>query len=75
MELITNGVAMRVIERQQPAEIKGLGPKQIEWCRRRFPYFEHNRVVRLADHERAAAAYRIAGLIDDARERLSEEMI
>ncbi len=66
-ELITNGARLLHINRRRVSPIGGLTESQLAWCRSKWPWFEHNRVVRLADHERCAAAYRIAELIEDSR--------
>jgi hypothetical protein len=67
MEGYTDGKQMLFCERNRSEPIAepvtppigGLSQAQLQWCRSKWPWFEHNRVQRLADHERAAAERRV----------------
>lgn len=55
-ELYTDGARILHTNRRrvQPigAQRQQLTEAQLEWCRTKWPWFEHNRVVRLASVER-----------------------
>jgi hypothetical protein len=65
-EIVTDGMRLLMTQRRRVQPIGGLGPRQLQWIAARG-WLAGPRVTRMADHERAAAAYRIAGLIDEAR--------
>jgi hypothetical protein len=56
MEIATNGMALLMVNRRRVEPIASLGPRQQQWLEARFPGISRNRVVRLADHERAGNA-------------------
>ena len=49
MEAIFSGREVRLIEVRRPEPIKTLTEKQLEWCRQKWPWLEHPRVIRLAE--------------------------
>jgi hypothetical protein len=59
IEAVYSGKAMLFVNRRPTPPIGGLSQAQLDWCRSKWPWFEHNRVQRLADHERAAAERRV----------------
>jgi hypothetical protein len=59
IEAVYSGKAMLMVARRRVQPIGGLSQAQLEWCRQKWPWFELNKVVRLADHERAAAERRV----------------
>lgn len=48
-ELVTNGMALLMHHRRAVTPIRGLQPNQLAWCRSKWPWFEHNRVIRLKE--------------------------
>jgi hypothetical protein len=64
-ELYTDGARILHTARRRVSPIGGLGPKQLQYCIDRG-WLAGPRVTRMADHERAAAAYRIAQYVDEA---------
>jgi hypothetical protein len=70
-ELYTDGARILHTSRRRVSPIGGLGPRQLQWIAARG-WLAGPRVTRMADHERAAAAYRIAGLIEDTRNAMKE---
>jgi hypothetical protein len=47
MEMVATAKGMLMTQRRLPKPIGGLSPAQLAWCRSKWPWFEHNRVVRL----------------------------
>jgi hypothetical protein len=73
-ELVTNGMQMLMVRRRAVQPIAGLGPRQLAWLESKFPGISRNRVSRLAEHERCAAAYRLAECIDEARQHVARSV-
>jgi hypothetical protein len=48
IEAVYSGKAMLMTQRRRVQPIGGLSQAQLEWCRQKWPWFEHNRVQRLA---------------------------
>jgi hypothetical protein len=69
MELVASAKGMLMVSRRRTPAIHGLGPRQLQWCTQRWPSFADRRVVQ-RNHEIASAAYRIAGLIEEARDHM-----
>jgi hypothetical protein len=67
MELVATAKELLFVQRRRVQPIGGLGPRQLAWCTDNLTGFAWPRVQRLADHEKAAAAYRIAQYVDEAR--------
>jgi hypothetical protein len=47
MGMVATAKGMLMTQRRLPKPIGGLSPAQLAWCRSKWPWFEHNRVVRL----------------------------
>jgi hypothetical protein len=57
-ELYTNGAQILHTNRRRVQPIGGLSQAQLEWCRQKWPWFEHNRVQRLADPQRQTITHK-----------------
>jgi hypothetical protein len=66
MELVASAKELLFVSRRRVQPIGGLGPRQLQWIAARG-WLAGPRVTRMADHERASAAYRIAQYVDEAR--------
>ena len=74
VELVATALGTLMINRRTIKPIGGLGRAQLAWCAANLKGFAWPRVSRLADHERASAAYRIADCIEEARQHVARSV-